>query len=107
MNVLRQFIYEIDKGIRDLALHTVKGENLADYCDYLKKENIDFALQKIDNNKINIFLGKKECVDIVNTFIHKHLNALTPAEDFILGIMLGYSRFEQCKRYLKKHLLKN
>jgi hypothetical protein len=32
----------------------------------------------------------------------KKLNELTPEEDFILGIMLGYDRLRQCNRYLKQ-----
>lgn len=55
----------------------------------------------MNNEKINVFFGAKDCVDVVKTFVSKKLNELTPEQDFILGIMLGYDRLKQCERYLK------
>ncbi len=52
--------------------------------------------------KINIFFGNPDCVEIVKMFETESLNELTPEQDFILGIMLGYSREQQYTRYLKQ-----
>ena len=52
------------------------------------------------NNKINVYFGAKQCVDVVKTFNPK-LNELSAEQDFILGIMLGYDRVRQCERYMK------
>ena len=37
----------------------------------------------------------------MQTFVDKPLNKLTPEEDFMLGIMLGYDISMQCERYCK------
>ncbi|NLF41588.1 MAG: DUF2023 family protein, partial [Bacteroidales bacterium] len=47
-----------------------------------------------------VFFGAKDCVEVVKTFVQKKLNELTPEQDFMLGIMLGYDRLKQCGRYL-------
>ena len=71
------------------------------YIEYkLCKEKIDYAIQEVNQEKINVFFGAKECVDVIKMFIHKKLNEFTPEQDFILGILLGYDRRQQCKRYL-------
>lgn len=100
LRVFHHHIYEYQKGIRNLILTTEK----LIYRDYiiekLTKENIDFVIQEVNSTKINIFFGAKECVDVMRTFTHKKLNEFTPEQDFILGILLGYDRRQQCKRYL-------
>ena len=65
----------------------------------LKKEKIDYVIHDIEKNKINVYFGEKPCVDVVKTFNPK-LNKLTPEQDFMLGIMLGYDKIKQCARYL-------
>lgn len=100
LKVFHHHIYEYQKGIRNLILTTEKSIH-QDYIEKkLTKENIDYAIQKVNEEKINIFFGAKECVDVIRNFIHKKLNEFTPEQDFILGILLGYDRKQQCKRYL-------
>lgn len=100
LKVFHHHIYEYQKGIRNLILTTEKSAH-QDYIEYkLQKENIDYAIQKVTSDKINVFFGAKECVDVIKNFIHKRLNEFTPEQDFILGILLGYDRRQQCKRYL-------
>ena len=65
----------------------------------IKKEELE-KLVGID--KVNIFFGNKECIDIVAQFSSDNLSFLSAHEDFMLGIMLGYNRIEQCRRYLNK-----
>ena len=50
-------------------------------------------------NKVNLYFGKRACLDAVKTFIDKPLNRLTPEEDFMLGAMLGYDITLQCERF--------
>ena len=66
----------------------------------LKKDNIDFVIHDIDKNKINVYFGAKECIDVIKTFNPK-LNELSAEQDFMLGIMLGYDRVKQCARYMR------
>ncbi len=100
LKVFCHHVYEYQKGIRNLILTTEKSVYKDYIVDRLTKEQIDFAIQDVNANKINVFFGAKECVDVIKTFIHKKLNELTPEQDFILGILLGYDRRQQCKRYL-------
>ena len=65
------------------------------------KENIDYLIHDIAQDKINVYFGAKECVDVVKSFKNTKLNELTPEQDFMLGIMLGYDRVRQCERYMK------
>ena len=54
------------------------------------------------DDKVNLYFGKRSCLDAVQTFVDKPLNKLTPEEDFMLGIMLGYDISMQCERYCKR-----
>lgn len=104
MKVLCHHIYEYKKGLRNLVLHTMQAEDLEEAKSKLDRHSIEFFIQQVSPKKINIFFGKKECIDIIRSFGNKPLNIYTPDEDFILGIMLGYDRIQQCKRYLDKKL---
>ena len=100
LKVFYHHIYEYKKGIRNLILTTEKAEYKNSIENRLKRENIDYVIHDIPNNKINVYFGAKECVNVVKTFNSK-LNELTPEQDFMLGIMLGYDRVKQCERYMK------
>ncbi len=100
-NVLNTYIYEIKKGTKPLALVTVLSDKTEGCIEKIRKSQLSYCVQK-NGNKSNIFFGNIHCVEIIQGFLHKDLSKLNPAEDFILGILLGYSRIEQCKRYLNK-----
>lgn len=100
LKVFYHHIYEFKKGIRNLILTTEKAKYKESISKRLMHENIDFVIHDIAQEKINVYFGAKECVDVVKTFNPK-LNELTPEQDFMLGIMLGYDRVKQCERYMK------
>ena len=100
LRVFHHHIYEFKKGIRNIILTTEKSRYKESIANKLKKENIDYLIHDVDSNKINVYFGTKECVDVVRTFSPR-LNELTPERDFMLGIMLGYDRVKQCERYMK------
>ena len=100
LRVFHHHIYEFKKGIRNLILTTEKSSYREPIEQRLRSENIDYVIHDVDKNKINVYFGEKSCVDVVKTFNPK-LNELTPEQDFMLGIMLGYDRVKQCIRYLK------
>ncbi len=100
LRVFHHHIYEFKKGIRNLILTTEKSIYKEHIEKRLKSENIDYVIHDIANNKINVYFGAKQCVDVVKTFNPK-LNELSAEQDFILGIMLGYDRVRQCERYMK------
>jgi hypothetical protein len=69
----------------------------------LEKNKINYKIQRLKNGNLNILFGKEECLLVASKICgDKPLNLLTPEEDFILGILLGYSISEQCNRYCKK-----
>lgn len=102
MQVLAHHIYEYRKGLRHLVLHTMQAKDRISAERKLSGYDVDYVVIPVSGEKINIFFGKKECVDVVRTFCHKPLNELSAEQDFILGIMLGYDRVAQCERFLKR-----
>lgn len=102
MKVLIHHIYEYQKGLRSLVLHTIGTEYGNEAVNKLTASKIDYVIHELDSHKMNIFFGAAECVEIIRSFGKKKLNEFTDEEDFLLGIMLGYSRLEQCRRYLKR-----
>lgn len=99
LRVFHHHIYEYKKGIRNLILTTEKSVYKKPIEEKLTNEKIDYVIHDISNDKINVYFGEKPCVDVVKTFNPK-LNMLTPEQDFMLGIMLGYDRVKQCLRYM-------
>ena len=57
-----------------------------------------YVINEVNDKNINVFFGNKDCIKVVSTF-DKKLYKLTPEQDFMLGIMLGYDKILQCKRY--------
>ena len=107
LRVFHHHIYEYKKGIRNLILTTEKAIHRDRIEERLQKEKIDYVIHDIPQNKINVYFGAPQCVDLVRTFSPK-LNELTAEQDFMLGIMLGYDRVKQCERYImiKKGIIK-
>ena len=68
----------------------------------LERQNIDYIIQPVGNDRLNLFFGKKECLDAIRMIVTKPLCQLTPEEDFILGAMLGYDICAQCERYCER-----
>jgi hypothetical protein len=100
---LTNYIYEVQKGTKPMALVTLGEGEKAAAIDKIEKSGLAYALQKIED-KVNIFFGKAPCIELVSKFLHKKLNELSAQEDFILGILLGYCRVAQCERYLNREL---
>ncbi len=101
MKVFCHHIYEYKKGLRNLILHTMAAGDVEMALKKLKANNIHYIIQQVTSQKVNVFFGAKECVDVICCFCHKKLNELTPEEDFILGTLLGYNQVIQCSRYLR------
>lgn len=101
MKIFLHHIYEYKKGLRNLVLYTGSKEEENSIKQRLEKSKISFFLTQLDSGRINVFFGDFNCVETIRSFGEKKLNEYTPEEDFILGIMLGYDRVNQCKRYLK------
>lgn len=101
MRVFNTYLYEISKGTKPAALVTLEISNLDIIKKKLKDKGFDFIVQELQDSKVNVFFGKKECMDAIRAFL-KPLSKLNPYEDFILGTILGYSPCVQCKRFISK-----
>lgn len=101
MQVFYHNLYEYQKGLRNLALCTEKNDNLIPILKRLKKEKVHYVVHRVQE-KFNIYFGDIESIGIIKTFKTPMLNKLSDEQDFMLGIMLGYSRIKQCKRYLDR-----
>ena len=81
-------------------LTTERADNREIIESRLKRENIPYVINDVNKKNINVFFGNKDCIKVVSTF-NKRLDKLTPEQDFMLGIMLGYDKIPE---YWKKGL---
>lgn len=105
--VMTHLIYEYKKGLRNLALITLPAINRQNAENMLTLKGIDYIVQEVSAEKINIFFGDIRCLNIVRSFNQPSLSKLSNEQDFILGIMLGYDRTKQCERYLSRFCKQN
>lgn len=97
-------MYEFEKGLRNMILHTTKKEYKQNIEEKLRKNGIDYIIYEIPFGKINVFFGNKNCVDVIRAIGKDNLSKYSDEEDFIIGIMLGYDRIKQCERYIKRKI---
>ena len=107
LKVFLNHVYEFKKGVRQMVLYTANKR----YEDFavrrLKSQRIKFVIQPVNDERINLFFGKAECIEAIRLMVTRPLNKLTPEEDFILGAMLGYDICAQCKRYCDRKARRN
>ena len=100
--VLMNHIYEYKKGVRRMILYTCNRRFEAFATNRLCRQSIDYVVQPAGKENVNVYFGRKECLDAIRLFVTRPLNELTPEEDFILGAMLGYDICAQCERYCER-----
>ena len=100
--VLANHIYEYKKGVRGMILFTCNHRFEQQVCHRLCRQSIDYVVQPAGKENVNVYFGRKECLDAIRLFVTRPLNELTPEEDFILGAMLGYDICAQCERYCER-----
>ncbi|WP_418987059.1 DUF2023 family protein [Bacteroides heparinolyticus] len=99
LKVFLNHVYEFKKGVRRMVLYTVNRKYEEFATARLRNQKIEYLIQPVDKNKINLFFGRPECIHAIRCMVTRPLNQLTPEEDFILGAMLGYDICAQCERY--------
>lgn len=102
LKVFLNHVYEFKKGVRNMVLYTTNKRNEEFAVKRLNSQHIDYCIQPIDGNRINLFFGRPECIKAIQYMATRPLNELTPEEDFILGAMLGYDICGQCERYCQR-----
>ena len=95
-------VYEYEKGVRSLVLHTGSRKELPLIRSKLQKREIPHVLYPVGEEKINVFFGDSSSVEVIRHIGKANLRDYSHEEDFILGILLGYDRIQQCERYLRK-----
>lgn len=96
------YLYEYKKGVRHLVLCTMDAGYAGYAIERLENQGIPYVEQIVTDRKINLYFGRKECLDAIRMIVNRPLNQLSPEEDFILGTMLGYDVCQQCVRYCDK-----
>lgn len=100
MKMCLHHIYEYKKGIRNLILCTIPTGCAKVLSERLDNNGIAYYIQNVVHGKVNLYFGDVACLNALRNFItSKPLNLLTPEEDFMLGIMLGYDITKQSERY--------
>jgi hypothetical protein len=102
MKVLMNHIYEYKKGVRNMVLFTFNKRYEEYALRRLERQGINYIVQPVGNDRLNLFFGKRECLDAIRVMVTRPLNQLSPEEDFILGAMLGYDICAQCERYCEQ-----
>ena len=102
LGVFFHMLYELNKGLRNLALLTTTEENRELIEERLEKCGYEWLTEELKSGYINIFFGAKDPINVLKIFKKNSLKDFTPEEDFILGILLGYNTNQQCKRYLTR-----
>lgn len=104
LKVFLNHIYEFKKGVRQMILFTANKKYEAYAVKRLTSQKINYLIQPVGADKINLFFGRKECINAIRYLVNRPLNQLSPEEDFILGAMLGYDICAQCKRYCERKI---
>jgi hypothetical protein len=73
LKVLMNHIYEYKKGVRRLVLYTFNKKYESFAITRLERQNIDYIIQPVGNDRLNLFFGKKECLDAIRMIITKPL----------------------------------
>ncbi len=102
VQVFLNHIYEFSKGVRQMVLFTADKKYAEFTTNRLRSRKINYVIQPVGDDKINLFFGRKECINAIRLMVTRPLNKLTPEEDFIIGAMLGYDICGQCRRYCER-----
>ena len=102
LSVFFHMLYELNKGLRSLALLTTPTENKELIEERLEKCGYESITEELKSGYINIFFGNSEPIKVLKKFKKQSLKEYTAEEDFILGILLGYNTQQQCKIYLTR-----
>ena len=64
MKVLMNHIYEYQKGVRQMVLFTCPKKYEEYATQRLQSQHIEYVLQPAGKNNLNLYFGRKECLDV-------------------------------------------
>ena len=89
IKVLMNHIYELNKGVRQMVLFTCNKKYGQLAVERLESQGIPYVLQPAGQQNLNVYFGRRECLEAIRLIVTRPLNQLTPEE-------------EQCERYCKR-----
>lgn len=104
MHLLDHLAYEVNRGVRPLALYTTSIDERPAVERRLALHPVASLIGEAGERNINVFLGRAECIETLRRFSTLRLNETSDEEDFILGVMLGYDLCRQCERFNRRRL---
>lgn len=99
LDLFIHMIYELDKGVRVLSLLTTSVDNEEVIKERLNISGYKYMIEHLNSKMINVYFGTDNSIEVVKSF-KTSLSNLSPEEDFIIGVLLGYNTEKQCARYL-------
>ncbi len=60
MQILLHHVYEYNKGLRNLVLHTMSANEQYKTKELLTRKGISYFLVAVNSRKINVFFGKEQ-----------------------------------------------
>ena len=72
LGVFFHMMYELNKGLRNLALLTTTIENFEIIKERLEKCNYSYIIEKLKSGYINIFFGKTESIAVLKDLKRIH-----------------------------------
>ena len=76
LKVFLNHVYEYKKGVRNMVLYTTNKKYEEFAVSRLNSQNIDYCIQPIGCNKINLFFGRRECIEVIQSMTSRPLNDL-------------------------------
>ena len=74
MKVLMNHIYEYKKGVRQMVLYTFNRKYEQHAIARLKHQNIDYLIIPVGKDNLNLFFGRRECLDAIRLMVNRPLN---------------------------------
>lgn len=102
IKILGHLIYELQKGLRAMALYTLRPSEVPYAIKKIEMSGIDYAISEVSADTVNVFFGNSACINVVKHMCDRPLNQLSAEEDFMIGAMLGYDIKQQCTRYSQR-----
>lgn len=102
LKIFHHHLYELAKGLRSLALMTLTVEEAALVVGELVVSVTPHHVQWACGAKVNVVFGRPAAVATARLLLERRLCDLTDEQDFMLGILLGHDREQQCLRYLSR-----
>lgn len=102
LKIFHHHLYELAKGLRPLAMMTLTRAEAEPVVAQLVGSGAAHHVQELCRSKVNVVFGRPAAVAVARGLLARRLCELTAEQDFMLGILLGYDREQQCLRYLAR-----